>query len=105
MNLLNCSVENCANNKNHMCSLQKIKVEGPGACVPSQTCCYSFATRGNAENVVARTSDEETNILCKAENCKHNKRGHCNAENVTITNIQGISNVMSETECLTFSAR
>ncbi len=108
MNYLNCDVQSCANNQNNKCALNRIQVDGPGACTSSQTCCSAFTAKGTAtaqNSVVSSKARLETNIGCRAENCKYNKRQKCSAENVSMNSMTSSANVMGETECLSFNPR
>ncbi|MFI3326365.1 MAG: DUF1540 domain-containing protein [Clostridia bacterium] len=107
MNNLECQVNSCEHNCNHLCKLNKIHVEGPGACSTSQTCCSSFNVCGTSaqNNISSHSAKEATDICCKAENCKHNKNNKCLASSVQMQCMCGAPCVMSETACQTFIPR
>lgn len=106
MNFLNCGVSACAHNSNDMCSLNTINVEGPGACKSDQTCCSSFMNSTDAMNTAySNSACTETEIECKAANCKHYKKGKCQAKDVHVGKMGNDPCVMGETMCDTFSAR
>ncbi|MFI3206869.1 MAG: DUF1540 domain-containing protein [Clostridia bacterium] len=108
MTKLKCHVQNCIHNNKNLCKLDKIKVEGPGACTADQTCCYNFLDKNSAENSSIQNRHFavlNTNIECKAENCKYNRRCKCIANEISVDNLSVSPCVMGETECHTFSAR
>lgn len=107
MNNLKCQVNSCEHNSQNMCKLNKIHVEGPGACTTSQTCCSSFCACGSGaqNNISSHSAKEATDICCKAENCKYNKNKKCHAHDVGIECMCGSPCVMSETACHTFCPR
>ena len=102
MSNLHCQVKNCGNNSQGLCSLNKIKIEGPGAAVSSQTCCFSFSENKGAQNSISSYASPETNIECKAQNCVHNNNSKCSANSITVNSISHNPSVLSETECSSF---
>ena len=70
MTILDCSVTGCMYNEANCCHKGNIKVEGEDAKESEDTCCGSFAERGDrcAKNV---TGDAPKNIevACCAANC------------------------------------
>ena len=81
MTILDCSVTGCMYNEANCCHKGNIKVEGEDAKESEDTCCGSFAERGDrcAKNV---TGDAPKNIevACCAANCVFNKEEKCSAE-------------------------
>ena len=78
-----------------------IKVEGEDAKESEDTCCGSFAERGDrcAKNV---TGDAPKNIevACCAANCVFNKEEKCSADHIGIAG--GNACNCRETECASF---
>ncbi len=107
MSKLRCNVSSCCHHDGSLCRLNQIMIEGPGACRKDQTCCFSFCDQSASQNNVMSNSfsQEETDIGCKAENCKHNRRMYCSANDVTVGSMTSSPNVTGETECCTFCAR
>ncbi len=87
MSNLGCSVRSCGNNSSGLCCLSSIDVSGGSATSSSETSCRSYRPASGAANSVTKASaSPETNITCKATNCKHNDNCKCNADSVTINN-------------------
>ena len=107
MNRVSCQVTSCQHNDANMCSLNKIKVDGPGANVSSGTCCASFTERKAAPSNQAGCchASPETTIDCKAENCCYNEKKKCSAGSVNVGCCCSDPKTMSETECCTFQCR
>ena len=107
---LKCSVTTCANYAAEKCCLPKIQVDGPGACSCGQTCCCSFQDKqGGSSNSVSErhdVPDRSVTIACRAQNCKYNEAGMCEAAQVQVGCCEtGRPCVISETECCTFEER
>lgn len=107
---LQCSVSSCSNYADGKCCLPKIQVDGPGACSCSQTCCSSFEeakkVASNSVSEFHHVPDHSVTVSCRAENCKYNARGMCEANNVRVGCCgSGHPCVTSETECCTFEQR
>lgn len=107
-NHLKCSVDNCANYRDHRCCLSEIQVAGPNADSRQETCCNSFqcADRSGhwASNSTQRNDpNPELEIRCTAKKCVHNHGGACDADCVCV----GIGNYdttdKKETQCETFA--
>ena len=108
MTRLKCNVNTCAHNKLDLCDMKKITVEGPGACIPEQTCCFSFCNQNSAQNLSNwdnSVAEIDTDVRCKSGNCVYNRRGKCSADEIRVINMCSSPNVMGETECSTFRAR
>lgn len=107
MNKVECHVDNCRHYSNNLCSLDKIKVDGPAAKEKSQTCCLSFAERNNSmeNSTAAADAAPDTGIHCKADNCTYNSASKCNADNVTVGCVCAGVTSKSGTECSTFQER
>ena len=101
MTILDCSVTGCMYNEANCCHKGNIKVEGEDAKESEDTCCGSFAERGDrcAKNV---TGDEPKNIevACCAANCVFNKEEKCSADHIGIAG--GNACNCRETECASF---
>lgn len=101
MTILDCTVINCAYNRDRSCKKENIQVEGEEAHVTSETCCGSFEPKGCgcASNVDAEPA-KETNVCCKAEECVFNHSQKCDAEHISIAG--GHADRAKETECASF---
>ncbi len=101
MTILDCSVVNCAYNRDNSCRKDGIQVEGQDAHVTSETCCGSFAPKGCgcAENS-AGCACKETEVRCEAAECKYNHSEKCAAEHISIAG--GHADTCRETECASF---
>lgn len=108
-NHLKCSVDNCANYRDHRCCLPAIEVAGPHSENRQETCCNSFRCAGGCEggatNAVTPQNDPNPmlEIRCTAKKCVHNHGGACDADCVCV----GIGNYdttsKKETQCETFA--
>lgn len=108
MNKVECHVSNCQHYSDNLCSLDKIKVDGPAAKEKSQTCCLSFDEKtASATNsaVNAKPATEITGINCKADNCTYNSNSKCTADCICVD--CGAQNVASKsgTLCASFVER
>ena len=104
-NRLECQVTSCRHNANNLCCLSSIKVDGPAACQPDQTCCESYEERsGAASNAVSgyESPSVETSIDCKAHKCTYNNNCKCEAECVCVGCCCSDVSSKSGTECCTF---
>ena len=87
MSSLGCSVRSCGYNSSGLCCLSSIDVSGGSATSSSETSCRSYRLASSATNSVNEASaSPETNISCKACNCKHNVHYKCSADSVAIDN-------------------
>lgn len=103
---LKCAVENCAYNKEHLCSKGDIMVGGRQADTSKTTCCESFL-QGREENSCCKNSvghpSKTIRIDCEAEKCTYNANYKCHAEHV---NIEGCGACdCRQTECATFAPK
>ncbi len=98
---LNCQVQSCRYNRDNLCALHAIRVDGPAARVGGQTCCDSFSPQvpGAPENVAGVTPSPEAAIRCAAQRCAYNRDHRCVAQRVYVG---GDTSTKSGTECLTF---
>lgn len=103
-NRLECTVTSCRHNQSNLCSLPSIKVDGPAARTPDQTCCESYEERSSAasNSTGYQSASPETSIDCKAKNCTYNDNCHCEAECVCVGCCCGDVSSKSGTECCTF---
>lgn len=79
MTCLKCSVENCANYKEHRCCLPEIRVKGKDSDSRYSTCCDSFvpAQQGARNHMQHNVPNIELEIHCTAEQCVHHREGSC----------------------------
>lgn len=105
MTNLMCSVQNCQNYQNNLCTLSSIQVDGRRAHSPRQTCCSSFQERGQgASNDISTEQPEiETQVKCDAATCAFNHSGACSAETITVTGSGAQS--AEQTECSSFETK
>lgn len=107
MNRVECEVSTCLYHNDHLCSLDKIIVEGPSANHKEETCCMSFVEQGAAgENAVGVPFDavSETGIHCEARNCSYNEKCRCTADEIEVANYHPNASAKSDTLCATFTA-
>ena len=78
-----------------------IKVEGEDAKESEDTCCGSFAERGDrcAKNVTG-AAPKNIEVACCAANCVFNKEEKCSADHIGIAG--GNACNCRETECASF---
>lgn len=109
MNKLKCQVNTCRYNKDNLCSLNKIQVDGPAAMESRETCCASYAERTrsarNESSCGCASPKESTDIHCSAEHCTYNENKKCHADCVCVGCCCSDPSVVSETECSTFEPR
>lgn len=105
MTNLGCSVENCSYNKEHLCSLNEIKVGGDNAVHSDSTCCASFKEKSESSSNCSNCgcAKEETDIACEACNCMYNKDKCCYASSIDICGCH--ASKAEHTECATFSCK
>lgn len=104
MTNLNCSAYSCTYNKDRLCILNNIEVDGEYAAQRDSTCCNSFQekTEGSFTNDYEEASIS-AEIGCKAENCIYNENCMCNADEIEIAGDH--ADVPKETMCATFECR
>ena len=102
MTRLVCSVENCAYNKEHLCSLDEIKVDGEHATDSHSTCCASFRNSSESYSncVDCECAKTETEIECHAHNCTYNADCKCHADSIDVCGCG--SDTARGTACSTF---
>lgn len=108
MSKLKCKVDTCRHNKDYLCELKKIDVDGPAATESCQTCCISYVERtATSENSTGgdMKPDAKTDIHCSAEHCTYNENKKCSADCVCVSCTCASPCVVSETECGTFVPR
>ncbi len=105
MTALKCDVIHCASNRDNCCCRPEIQVDGKHAQDCCETCCASFsAIRNEApRNDAADYSCPNCRVPigCTAENCRHNRDGHCSASEVHMRSREATTE--AQTECATFS--
>ncbi len=86
MNKLNCSVSNCASNRNGRCCRSGINVGGCDATSASQTCCEAFQQEvfGVTNQTMGCCPNPELSIKCEAKDCVYNSNLACTASSVSI---------------------
>ena len=104
MTKLNCSVTNCYHNKNRLCCLSSIKVDGTTADVSDGTACASFKGKGSESYTNSCGCSDEPkdsiNIECDAQKCVFNNSSKCVATSVTVDGDSACT--CRETKCSTF---
>lgn len=106
MTCLKCSVENCANYKEHRCCLPEIRVKGKDSDSRYSTCCDSFvpAQQGARNHMQYDVPNIELEIHCTAEQCVHHREGgRCDADCVCVGTYSHHSCCSAETQCETFA--
>ena len=105
MTELKCSVTSCGSNKQQMCTLHSINVDGATAHCKDDTCCHSFHDRSSAptNSMDSGTPSMETEVRCQAIDCQYNDAKACNASYIYV---QGSgTNHSNDTRCDTFKPR
>ncbi len=100
-----CSVENCAYNKEHLCSLNEIHVGGTEAKSPEKTQCESFRNKsdGYTNYVDSGNVRKETEISCEATSCVYNDSKVCHAHGIDVCGCGASKS--KYTACATFSIK
>lgn len=102
MTKLKCSVVNCFHNRDKLCCLNSIKVDGTMAEMSDATACASF--RDQKEGGITMSSGEEgkeaLSIECEAKNCVYNCSRKCTADAIDVEG-KGAADY-KETRCATF---
>lgn len=99
---LKCNAEQCTWNKDHLCSKGDIQVGGKHAGTYEETCCESFAMRGeNAYTSSIARPSKMISIDCEAEKCMYNENYKCVASHVDIRGCSACQ--CKDTACATFS--
>lgn len=102
MAILNCTVGNCHYNKNNLCSLDSIHVEGSEATVAAATACGSFKERTNDSysNMAGCCPSKTASIDCGAVHCTYNKECKCHAGQIHVSGPN--AHQSADTQCSTF---
>ena len=107
-NNVNCGVTDCAYYNEHKCTANKIKIDGIDAKEAGSTCCDTFVNSGNMVNSCGCASKGgETEINCKAKECRHNSEQKCmlSGINVTCSCASCDCEQSSQTYCASFELR
>lgn len=101
---LKCSVTNCYYNKEKLCCLDSIKVDGTTAEISDETACASFKDRpeNNFSNSCGCSSapNHSIKIDCMAEKCVHNTACCCTASAIDVDGANACT--CRDTRCSTF---
>ena len=100
---LKCVAENCAYNKECLCTKGDIMVGGKHAKEIEDTCCESFKQGSESYSNSAKEACRTIDISCKATHCMYNKDEKCYAEHIGIAG--GNAMESAETECASFRPR
>lgn len=104
MPILNCTVSNCYYNKEKLCCLDSINVEGNTAEVSDGTACGSFREKvdGNFTSSCKceGSPEKKASIDCQAEKCTYNDSCKCTAGSIEIKGNDAAS--CMDTKCASF---
>ncbi len=104
MTKLKCSVTNCYHNKERLCCLNGIKVDGTTAEVSDGTACASFKDKTGDSYTNSCTCKEEPkqslSIECVAEKCVYNDACRCTASAIDVDGDNACT--CRDTRCSTF---
>ncbi len=101
MTKLDCNVVSCAHNENECCRLREINIEGATAVKAEGTSCGDFRVKGtDYARSDAACGCKDTEVSCKAEECKYNDHKRCSARHIGIAG--GYACECSQTECASF---
>lgn len=92
--VLDCSMQNCAYNKNTLCHAMAITIGDTASNPACDTFIETAAHDGGFPNVIASVG------ACRASDCRHNEHLECMADNVRVVN-----NPQSPPSCSTFNLR
>lgn len=98
---LTCDVKNCSHNKDNLCCLNLIAVDGPGATNVESTCCADFTASEYTASNCSHDPQYEVDIKCKVSGCLFNDHHKCNAVNVTMSGASTAS-CSHDTQCGSF---
>lgn len=104
MTKLKCNAINCFHNREKLCCLSGIEVDGANAEMSDGTACVSFREKTGA-SIICSCSEEPTecsDIQCKAKNCVYNAGCRCTANSVDVEGASACT--CGETKCATFKA-
>ncbi len=99
---INCSVDNCAHNKQGTCFANKVNIGGANATCDCDTCCSAFLDVKNYGVLTSNTNGSACcdALICKVSNCIHNENTLCNLSSI---NVAGDDvKVYTETSCKSF---
>lgn len=103
---LKCTVQTCTHNKQYICDLDAIKVEGASAKNAAGTSCASFEEKkegsgySNSMSNSTGTASDCSCVECKATDCKYNEQCSCNAGKISVEG--GDASTSAQTECASF---
>lgn len=104
MTKLDCTVTNCYYNKDKLCCLDSIKVEGTTAEVSEGTACASFRDSKKDTFYNSCTCNDRPkdilDIVCAAEKCVYNESCNCTADSIHVAGDKACD--CRETKCATF---
>ena len=104
MDQLNCTVENCAYNKEKYCCKGDIMVGGKHAEKETDTCCESFLEqKADRFTSALEHPSKIISIDCEAVKCVYNSNYKCVAEHVDIKGCGAAD--CRETSCATFKEK
>lgn len=98
---LTCDVRNCSYNKDDMCSLHYIKVDGNSATNVEDTCCSDFDSSEYAASNSEHQAQDIVAIKCSAAGCIYNKAHECSAREIKMSGATTAS-CSHDTQCATF---
>lgn len=106
MTKLNCTVKNCVHNKEKLCNLGNIKVEGTTAEISDSTACASFREKNSDSYSNAKADDKKPNlnavVECMAQKCVYNEDCNCSATHIDVAG--ETAHNYTETRCATFTS-
>ena len=85
MTRLDCSVVNCAYNKEDSCCKDNIHVGGKNAKVTDETCCESFREKKDGMTNSNAIPSKPTEVACEAECCCYNHSCKCAADQIQVS--------------------
>lgn len=106
MPTINCSVETCSYNKEHICCASVVNVGGKGSRTTEGTCCGTFLNRLGYSNLAEYTEERGSTdaILCRVETCAYHKNEHCTLDEIEVGSLKE-AEVYTETDCLSFEKK
>ena len=103
MTRLDCSVVNCAYNKEDSCCKDNIHVGGKNAKVTDETCCESFREKKHGMTNSNAIPSKPTEVACEAECCCYNHSCKCAADQIQMSGSNACH--CGQTECATFKMK
>lgn len=98
---LTCDVRNCSHNKDNLCCMNLIAVDGAGATNVESTCCADFTASEYTASNCSHDQQYEVDIKCNVSGCLFNDHHKCNAVNVTMSGASTAS-CSHDTQCGSF---